>query len=116
MAHAVVARADFSALRSAGKEPLSLALIETRNETLRWATALESALDGAALTLAGTVAADGADGFDPPLWTLGHLAWRQELLVARNVRRSRGEAAEPSAPRLASRRDDADRCYDPALL
>src|SRR5256885_1226736 len=40
---------DSASLRSAGKELLSLALIDARNHTLRWASTLEAAADGAAL-------------------------------------------------------------------
>src|SRR4029079_4547374 len=42
---------DSASLRSAGKELLSLALIDARNHTLRGASALEAAADGAALAL-----------------------------------------------------------------
>ena len=44
-------RLDAGPLRSAGKELLSLALIEARNHTLRWAAALETADEGRALVL-----------------------------------------------------------------
>ena len=37
---------DGANLRRAGKELLSLALIEARNHTLRWATALEASDGG----------------------------------------------------------------------
>ena len=106
-------RADFASLRNAGREVLSLALIEVRNASLRWAAALETACDGQALTLGGSLP-DSVAAMDPPLWTLGHLAWQQERRIARNVQRARGEAASPTGPRLASIRADADRWYDPA--
>jgi len=104
---------DGGDLRCAGKELLSLALIEARNHTLRWASALEASEGGRALVLAGApVEAQGE--LDPPLWTFGHIAWFQERWIARNVQRARGEAADPAQPRLASIVADADRCYDPA--
>jgi hypothetical protein len=60
-----VAALDHATLRSAGKELLSLALIDARNHTLRWAAALETAAGGAALTLAGEMAPGVADELDP---------------------------------------------------
>ena len=94
-------------MRTAGREPLSLALIDARNQTLRWAAACEAAL-GEALRSPRT------DGFDPPLWTLGHVGWFQEHWIARNVQRRRGEACDPSHPKLPSVLSEADRLYDPA--
>ena len=55
-----------------------------------------------------------AGEIDPPLWTLGHIGWFQELWVGRNVQRSRGEEADPGRPRLASILPGADAWYDPA--
>jgi ergothioneine biosynthesis protein EgtB len=106
---------DGAALRSAGKELLSLALIEARNHTLRWAAALEEHAggDGGRL-VASELLATAASEIDPPLWTLAHIAWFQERWIARNVQRARGEAADPAQPRLASIVPDADRWYDAA--
>jgi len=103
---------DGTELRRAGKELLSLALIEARNHTLRWAAALEASEGGRALVLAAAPAEALAE-LDPPLWTFGHIAWFQERWIARNVQRARGEAADPEQPRLASVVVDADRWYDP---
>jgi ergothioneine biosynthesis protein EgtB len=107
---------DSASLRSAGKELLSLALIEARNHTLRWAAALEAADGGRALVLAGELPPAVLAELDPPLWTLGHIGWFQERWIARNVQRARGEAADPVQPRLASIVADADRWYDPAAI
>ena len=93
---------DSASLRSAGKELLSLALIDARNHTLRWASALEAAADGAALALPADLPEPLAAELDPVSWTLGHIAWFQEYWVARNVQRARGERADPTHPRLAS--------------
>src|SRR6185369_7088267 len=93
---------DSASLRSAGKELLSLALIDTRNHTLRWASALEAAADGAALALPADLPAPLAAELDPALWTLGHVGWFQEYWIARNVQRGRGERADARHPRLAS--------------
>jgi len=105
---------DSASLCSAGKELLSLALIEARNHTLRWAAAFEAVDEGRALVLAEELAPAVAAELDPPLWTLGHIGWFQEHWIARNVQRARGESADPAQPRLASILPDADRWYDPA--
>ena len=64
--------------------------------------------------LGGDLAPALAAELDPPLWTLGHIAWFQEYWIARNVQRARGERADPTPPRLASILPDADAWYDPA--
>jgi len=110
-----VAALDHATLRSAGKELLSLALIDARNHTLRWTAALETAAGAAALTLAGELAPGVADELDPALWTLGHIGWFQENWIARNMQCGRGERADPTRPRLASAVPEADVWYDPAL-
>ena len=107
---------DSASLRSAGKELLSLALIDARNHTLRWASALEAAAQGRALALAGDLSPALAAELDPALWTLGHIGWFQEYWIARNVQRGRGERADPSHPRLASIVPEADAWYDAATV
>ena len=95
-------------MRSAGKDLLSLALIDSRNHTLRWIRACEEALDGAALSV--PLLAE----VNPPLWELGHIGWFQEHWTSRNVQRHRGERCDPSRPKLASILPDADCWYEPA--
>jgi len=107
---------DGASLRRAGKELLSLALIDARNQILLWATTLAAAREGRVLTLADDLAPAIAAEIDPPLWTLGHIAWFQEYWIGRNVQRGRGEGADPAAVRLASILPDADRWYDPATV
>ena len=107
---------DSASLRSAGKELLSLALIDARNHTLRWASALEAAADGAALALPADLPAPLAAELDPVLWTLGHIGWFQEYWIARNVQRACGERADPTHPRLASIVPEADAWWDPATV
>ena len=92
-------------MRSADKGLLSLALIDARNQTLRWLSAFEGV---PALTL------PQAAGLDPPLWVAGHVGWFQEHWIARNMQRQRGERGDPSHPKLASILPEADRCFDPA--
>ena len=103
---------DHQRLRTAGKDVLSLALIEARNQTLRWAAAIEAAPGGDWLRLPAGLPEAIAAELDPPLWTFGHIGWFQERWIARNVQRSRGENADPQAPRLASILASADAWYD----
>jgi iron(II)-dependent oxidoreductase len=97
---------DTAQLRSAGKDPLSLALIDARNHTLRWIAACEESLGGAALAV--PLKAE----INPPLWELGHIGWFQEYWTSRNVQRHRGERCDGTHPKLASILPDADRWYD----
>jgi gamma-glutamyl hercynylcysteine S-oxide synthase len=73
---------DPAALRTAGRELLSLALIDARNHLL------------ARLALDETAGAARRAAL--------HAAWFQEYWIARHVQRQRGEACDPAAPRLAS--------------
>ena len=107
---------DYARLRHAGRDVLSLALIDARNRTLAWATLLEEA-PGDVLRLGGGELAPGVvANLDPPLWTIGRIGWFQEYWIARNVQRGRGEAADPQGPRLASILSAADSLYDPATV
>ncbi|MBX3622127.1 MAG: SUMF1/EgtB/PvdO family nonheme iron enzyme [Rhizobacter sp.] len=97
-------------MRRAGKGLLSLALMDARNRSLRWMSAIETALAKPELDLAPLAE------LDPPLWSLGHLGWYQEYWVSRNVQRQRGEQAEPASLRLASIDPLADQLFDPAVV
>jgi iron(II)-dependent oxidoreductase len=97
---------DSSHMRGAGKDLLSLALIDARNHTLRWISACEAALGGAALQV--PLLAE----INPPLWELGHIGWFQEHWISRNPQRHRGEHCDGGRPKLASILPDADRWYD----
>jgi len=101
---------ESSQMRRAGKGLLSLALMDARNHTLRWMSALEAAL--AEPPLAVPVQAE----LNPPLWSLGHLGWFQEHWISRNVQRQRGEYANPGSLRLASIDPSADGWHDPTLV
>src|SRR5262245_15716390 len=90
---------DPLAMRRSGGELLSLALIDARNRTLRWLSAFHGANVDALRS-----------EFDPPLWVVGHVAWFQEVAIARNVRRAQGHGA----PTLASIEPRADAWFDPA--
>jgi formylglycine-generating enzyme required for sulfatase activity len=71
---------DAAAIRSAGPELLSLALIDSRNHLLRLLAVEES---------------------PAALRTALHAGWYQEYWIARHVQRGRGEGCDPKAPRLA---------------
>lgn len=94
---------DPISMRRAGRELLSLALIDARNRTLRWLSAFS-----------GADAAPARLEFDPPLWWVGHVAWFQECAIARNVQRTRG-ARGARKPTLASIEPRADAWFDPSL-
>ena len=89
---------DPQAARRAGRDDLSLMLIDARNRSLRWLAAFE-----AAGHLRG-----GAGPAASPLRCIGHAAWFQEYWTSRHVHRMRGEAAEEAAPRLPSIDSRAD--------
>jgi len=94
---------DAQAMRQAGPDLLSLALMDARNRTLGWLAAFDG-LDFNHATF---------DGFDPPGWLAGHAAWFQEFWIARHVQRGRGAAADPAGLRLASVDPRADAWFDP---
>jgi hypothetical protein len=94
---------DAAAARRAGREALSLCLLDARNRTLRWLAAFDEA---------GLAA--GGPGHPAVPWRLaGRAGWFQEYWIARHVQRGRGEAAEPTALRLASIEPRADAWFDP---
>ena len=92
---------DTPEMRHAGREPLSLALMDARNHTLRWFAALEAA--GQGLTT--------GSGRTSALWRLGHAGWFQEHWIARNVQRQRGTRADASRPKLGSILPEADALF-----
>ena len=91
-----IANVDTAQMRHAGKGPLSLALMDARNHSLRWAAAFEASPAGAA----------------PLLWELGRLGWFQEHWIARNVQRQRGERCDAMRPKLASIWPEADALFE----
>jgi formylglycine-generating enzyme required for sulfatase activity len=94
---------DARRMRQAGRELLSLALMDARNRTLRWLSAFEAArpITDEAVTRE----------FLPALWLAGECAWFQEFWIARNVQRQRGEQGDPQRPKLASIDPLADVLY-----
>ena len=89
--------------RHAGRDLLSLALIDTRNALLRWLAVFERSADAGAAAPSPPL-----PDIDPPLWLAVEAGWFQEYWIARNVQRSRGTACDPALPRLASIEPQAD--------
>ena len=87
---------DSPLMRQAGKDLLSLALMDARNHSLRWFAAFEAAAPEATRAAA---------------WELGHAGWFQEHWVARNVQRQRGERCDATSPKLASILPEADALF-----
>ena len=110
MPHTETANVDSPHMRRAGKDLLSLALIDARNHTLRWIAAFEQALVAPGLHV------PLLPELNPPLWEFGHIGWFQEFWIARNVQLARGAACDPTQARLASIEPQADRWYDPSRV
>ena len=101
---------DSPQMRRAGRDLLSLALMDARNHSLFLYSLFEKAE-----AERGPFAAPGQPWTDPPLWQLGHVGWFQEYWVGRNVQR-RGGPGAGGATRLASIEPDADRWWDDAVV
>ena len=97
---------DSPAMRQAGRDLLSVALMDARNHTLHLVGQLVTAMEAAGPAL------PPGDGQDPPLWTLGHIGWFQERWIARNMHRHQGREADPTASRLPSVEPQADHWWD----
>ena len=95
--------ADAHAMRHADADWLSLALMAARNQTLAWLACFEAA---------AAREPTQRDAFAAALQLAGHLAWRQERWIARNLQRrgrqgARDDPGAASAP-LASIEPQAD--------
>ncbi len=99
---------DSPLIRSAGREVLSLALMDARNHTLRLFGQYQEALE------ATSFAVPQLSIINPPLWELGHVGWFQEWWIGRNMQRARGVLCDPAHPRLASIEPRADGWWDSA--
>lgn len=82
---------DARAIRHAGRDLLSLALIDARNLCLRWLEVFER-----------RDRERDAEGGRPALWLAAHAGWFQEWWIGRHVQRGRGELCDGAGPRLAS--------------
>jgi gamma-glutamyl hercynylcysteine S-oxide synthase len=100
-------------MRRCGSDQLSLALIDSRNHSLRWAAEFErwgAGLQGSPEP-PPPLSAPGL----PPLWLLGHVGWFQEFWIGRNTQRHLGQRCAPQPTRLASIEPGFDLCFDPRL-
>lgn len=96
-AHAV----DSLEMVRAGRELLSLALIDARNHTLHLLALCEEATRANAMVAAPAVAAT-------PLWLAGHVGWFAEWWIARNTQRAFGRECPARPTRLAAIEPHAD--------
>ena len=97
---------DSPRMRSAGRELLSLALIDARNHTLQLFGQYQKALE------AVNFAVPQLATLKPPLWELGHIGWFQEHWIGRNLQRALGPRCQSAQTRLASIEPDADRWWN----
>ncbi len=93
-------------LRAGGKAAVREALLETRTRTLELADAYAVALG------AGGMRVPYSPEVNPPLWELGHLAWFQEVWIARNRQRALGVRCDPAHERTPSLLEHADAWFD----
>jgi formylglycine-generating enzyme required for sulfatase activity len=100
--------ADADRMRHADREWLSLALMQSRNQTLAWLALFERHADAPE--------PQPAASFEPALWLAGHAAWRQERWIARNLERARGAMADAQRAPLASIEPNADAWWSPVAL
>ncbi len=92
---------DTPAMRGAGADRLSLALMDARNHTLHLLACFEAvAVERPPRWTPG--------GEDDPFWLAGHIGWFAEAWTVRNVQRAQGEACPERPTRLASVQARAD--------
>ena len=99
---------DAPSMRTAGRDLLSLALMDARNHTLHVLAHFEQA--GAGLAIPHRTE------LELPAWLAGHIAWTAEYWIGRNPRRSLGTACPADGVHLASIEPMADRWFNPALV
>jgi ergothioneine biosynthesis protein EgtB len=97
---------DSPDMRLAGRDLLSLALMDARNHTLHVMGQYEKAL------AASHFEVPCVPELNPPLWELGHIGWFQEYWIGRNLQRQLGRGCDPSVTRLASIEPRADQWWD----
>ena len=94
-------------MRNAGRELLSLALMDARNHTLHLFGQYQNALETVNFSVPQLAT------LNPPLWTLGHVGWFQEWWTGRNLQRALGNRCPPDPGRLASIEPKADCWWNP---
>ncbi|MEJ8820968.1 SUMF1/EgtB/PvdO family nonheme iron enzyme [Variovorax humicola] len=100
---------DSPLMRRAGRELLSLALIDARNHTLHLLSLYEQAIGTARLPV------ERLDGVLPPIWLAGHVAWFAEWWIGRNTQRAFGIDCPSRPTRLAAIDPQADEWWNPLL-
>ncbi len=98
---------DSPLMRRAGREVLSLALMDARNHTLHLFGQYQNALEAVNFKVPQITT------LNPPLWTLGHVGWFQEWWLGRNLQRALGTRCASDPVRLASIEPNADRWWNP---
>jgi gamma-glutamyl hercynylcysteine S-oxide synthase len=111
--HSLSSSIDAVAMRRAGKDVLSLALMDARNHTLHMMGQFEKTIPD--LRFASDLSVPRIPDALPPLWLLGYVGWFQEWWIGRNTQRSLGGHCPPQPARLASIEPRADSCWNPAL-
>jgi ergothioneine biosynthesis protein EgtB len=101
---------DSPDMRRAGRELLSLALMDARNHTLHLLSLYEEALGSPDLAVPRTEDA----GVVPPVWLAGHIGWFAEWWIGRNTQRAFGADCPVRPTRLAAIDPHADDWWDPA--
>ncbi len=104
------ASVDSPDMRRAGRDLLSLALIDARNRTLHLLSLYEQALGSASLAM------PRVEGVDPPVWLAGHVGWFAEWWIARNTQRAFGVDCPVRPTRLAAIEPNADAWWNPAQV
>ena len=99
-------------MRRAGRELLSLALMDARNHTLHLLSLYEEALGSPDLAVPRT---DDA-GVVPPVWLAGHIGWFAEWWIGRNTQRAFGADCPVRPTRLAAIDPNADEWWNRAIL
>jgi gamma-glutamyl hercynylcysteine S-oxide synthase len=103
---------DSPSMRRAGKDLLSLALMDARNHSLHLVGQMERAVPG--LQFKPAPSARCMAEVPPPQWLLGHVGWFQEAWIGRNTQRAQGVLC-PSAPtRLSSVEPQSDAWWNPS--
>ena len=95
--------------RRAGRDPLSLAMIDSRNLTLQLLGMIEKAQAEAPTPQAATLPPDA----QAPLWIAGHIGWFSESWIARNTQRALGPVCPREPTRIGSIEPEADRFWEP---
>lgn len=98
-------------MHRAGRELLSLALIDARNHTLHLLSLYEQALGSSTLAVPAS-----DESIVPPVWLAGHIGWFAEWWIGRNTQRAFGAECPVRPTRLAAIDPHADEWWNPAQV